>query len=156
MIPGFQRTAGHLVRCAHQLHDTIFTQETGGLDITAPQFSALRALWEFPDIDQTTLARIVAYDRATIGGLVERLADKGLIRRTIDKRDRRARTVRLTANGRALFERMHPMMDAVSERMLARLALDEREQLLALLEKMLEPEVELESQNEMLKGVAAS
>jgi DNA-binding MarR family transcriptional regulator len=139
VTPGFQRTPGHLIRRAHQYHNTVFAQETSGLDVTAPQFAALRALSEFPDIDQTTLSRIIAYDRATIGGLVERLEDKGLIRRTIDKRDRRARTLRLSAAGRAMYARMRPMLDRVNTRMLARLAPDERETFLTLLERVIVP-----------------
>jgi DNA-binding MarR family transcriptional regulator len=140
MTPGFQRTPGHLVRRAHQFHNTIFAQETSGLDITAPQFAALRALFEFPDIDQTTLSRIIAYDRATIGGLVERLEEKGLVKRAIDKRDRRSRTLRLSAAGRALLARMRPMLVRVSERMLARLTPDESTQFLGLLERMMSAE----------------
>jgi DNA-binding MarR family transcriptional regulator len=134
---GFQRTPGHLVRRAHQFHNTIFAEETQGRDVTAPQFAALRALNEYPDIDQTTLSRIISFDRATIGGLVDRLEAKGLVRRTVDKADRRSRTLRLTAQGRALLALLSPMLERVSERMLAPLAPSERKQLLDLLERVI-------------------
>ncbi len=137
MTPGFQRTPGHLVRRAHQLHNTIFAQETLGHDITAPQFAALRALSEFPDIDQTTLSRIIAFDRATIGGLVERMEAKGLVRRSTGRDDRRVRRLRLTAQGSALLEKLRPRLVRVSERMLEPLAPHERQQLLDLLERVL-------------------
>ena len=148
MTPGFQRTPGHLIRRAHQYHNTIFSQETSGIDVTAPQFAALRALSEFPDIDQTALSRIIAYDRATIGGLVERLEDKGLVRRAVDKNDRRSRTLRLTAAGRAMFARMRPMLDRVNVRMLARLAPDERATFLALIERLIAPVAEDEADDD--------
>jgi DNA-binding MarR family transcriptional regulator len=134
---GFQRTPGHLVRRAHQFHNTIFAEETQGRDVTAPQFAALRALHEYPDIDQTTLSRIISFDRATIGGLVDRLEAKGLVRRMVDKTDRRSRTLRLTAQGRALLALLRPMLERVSERMLAPLTVSEREQLLDLLERVI-------------------
>lgn len=137
MTPGFQRTPGHLIRRAHQFHNTVFAQETISLDVTSPQFAALRALHEFPDIDQTALSRIIVYDRATIGGLVERLEDKGLVRRAIDKRDRRSRTLRLTAAGRAMLTRMRPMLDRVSQRMLEKLTPAESTQFLDLLERVI-------------------
>jgi DNA-binding MarR family transcriptional regulator len=133
----FQRTPGHLVRRAHQFHNTIFAQETNGIDVTAPQFAALRALFEFPDIDQTTLSRIIAFDRATIGGLVERLEDKGFVRRAVDKRDRRSRTLRLTAAGRVMLARMRPMLTRVNERMLERLTPAEQTQFLGLLDRVM-------------------
>jgi DNA-binding MarR family transcriptional regulator len=142
MTPPFQRTPGHLVRRAHQFHNTIFAQETAELDVTAPQFAALRALEQFPDIDQTTLSRIIAFDRATIGGLVERLEDKGLVKRAVDKRDRRSRTLRLTPKGAGLIVRMRPMLDNVSQRMLARLTPAEREQFLDLLERVIGKDAE--------------
>jgi len=148
VTPGFQRTPGHLVRRAHQFHNTIFADETNGIDITAPQFAALRALHEFPDIDQTALSRVIAYDRATIGGLVERLEDKGLVKRAVDKRDRRSRTLRLTAAGRTLLARLRPMLERVSERMLARLTATERAQFLDLLERVIVPEADDETLEE--------
>jgi DNA-binding MarR family transcriptional regulator len=148
VTPGFQRTPGHLVRRAHQFHNTIFADETIGIDITAPQFAALRALYEFPDIDQTALSRVIAYDRATIGGLVERLEDKGLVKRAVDKRDRRSRTLHLTAAGRTLLERLRPMLERVSERMLSRLTAGERAQFLDFLERVIVPEADDETLEE--------
>ena len=137
MTAGFQRTPGHLVRRAHQLHNTIFAQETQGRDVTAPQFAALRALHEHPDIDQTTLSKIISFDRATIGGLVDRLESKALVRRMIDKHDRRSRTLRLTAQGRAVLALLRPELERVSERMLAPLSPGEQRQLLDLLERLI-------------------
>ncbi len=137
MTKGFQGTPGHLVRRAHQLHNTIFSQETLGYDITAPQFAALRALHEYPDIDQTTLSKIIAFDRATIGGLVDRLESKGLVRRTTDDRDRRIRSLRLTLQGRSLLRRLRPILERVSERMLERLSADEQAQFIGLLERII-------------------
>jgi DNA-binding MarR family transcriptional regulator len=137
VTPGFQRTPGHLVRRCHQLHNTIFAQETPGFDITAPQFAALRALYEFPGIDQTTLSKVIAFDRATIGGLVDRLEAKGLVLRTTAEHDRRVRTLQLTAFGETTLAQLRPILERVTERMLDRLAPLEREQLFDLLERML-------------------
>jgi DNA-binding MarR family transcriptional regulator len=136
MTSAFQRTPGHLVRRAHQRHGTIFAEETAGDDVTAPQFAALRALEAFPGIDQSALSRVIAFDRATIGGLVERLEAKGLVHRTTGVHDRRVRSLRLTAAGRGALRRLRPKAQRVSERMLAPLTAEERATFLALLERI--------------------
>lgn len=133
----FQRTPGHLIRRCHQLHNAIFAQETAGTEVTAPQFAALRALDRHPGIDQTTLSRIIAFDRATIGSMLDRMEAKGWVRRVGDPRDRRARVLRLTPEGRRVLERLRPKLERVSERMLERLAPHERDQLLDLLERII-------------------
>jgi DNA-binding MarR family transcriptional regulator len=144
MKPGFQRMPGILIRRALQYHNTIFSEETQGRDITAPQFGALRALFEFPGIDQATLAKFLALDRATVGGLVDRLELKGLVRRTLDPDDRRARVLHLTPRGRVLLSALRPKVARVSERMLASLTREERQFFLDILERMVDGETTLE------------
>lgn len=140
MIEDLYRTAGHLVRRAHQIHDTIFAEETAGYDITSPQFAALRAVAEFPEIEQTALSDTIAYDRSTIGGLVDRLEAKGMLRRTIGTRDRRTKRLSLTADGAALLLALGAKTPRVQERLLAPLSADERATFLALLERVVERE----------------
>ena len=52
-----------------------------GFDLTPVQFAALAVIAEHPRIDQATLAGLIAYDRVTIGGVVDRLSQKGYILR---------------------------------------------------------------------------
>ncbi len=72
----FQRQPGHLIRRCLQLHHTMFADGVAGHTITVPQWAAIRALHEFPGIEQAKLSELVAYDRSTIGGLVDRLEAK--------------------------------------------------------------------------------
>lgn len=127
---------GYLIRRALQHHNAIFTEETHDCDITAPQFGALRALNECPGIDQATLADLLSLDRATVGGLVDRLESKGLVQRTLDANDRRARRLHLTPRGRVLLKQLRPSLDRVTERMLEPLGPEERELFLDLLERI--------------------
>lgn len=127
---------GYLVRRALQHHNTIFAEETQGRDITAPQFGALRALFELPGIDQATLAEVISLDRATVGGLVDRLEAKGLVQRIVDPDDRRARRLYLTPRGRVLLKQLRPKLVRVTERMLEPLEPHERDLLLDLLERI--------------------
>ena len=74
---------GHLIRRLHQISTHVFTQRLrdAGHDFTPVQFSALDALYHNPGVDQAGLADAVAKDRATIGAVVERLEQKGLLER---------------------------------------------------------------------------
>ncbi|WP_292685703.1 MarR family transcriptional regulator [Novosphingobium sp.] len=70
---------GHLIRRLQQQSTQVFAarMREAGFDITPVQFAAMDALAARPGIDQATLAQLIAYDRATIGGVVDRLEGKG-------------------------------------------------------------------------------
>jgi len=128
---------GHLVRRLHQISTSIFADRMGaaGHDVTPVQYAALATLAEHPGIDQATLAGLIAYDRVTIGGVVDRLEAKGLVERAVNDRDRRSRVVKLTGAGEALATELAPIVAGLQEDMLAGLLPEERTQLLKLLEK---------------------
>lgn len=93
--------AGHLIRRLHQQSTTVFVQRTqaAGYDLTPVQFAALDAIHNHPATDQAFVAELIGYDRATIGGVIDRLEKKGWIRRVVSERDRRARELSITAVG---------------------------------------------------------
>ncbi len=130
---------GHLIRRLHQRSTRVFSERmrATGQDLTPVQFAALTALRAHPSIDQSRLAHLIAYDRATIGGVVERLERRGLIRRTKDARDRRTRILCLTAEGAACQEAARPIVLALQNEILANLGDSERAMILKLLEKSL-------------------
>jgi DNA-binding MarR family transcriptional regulator len=136
MIEDVYRSAGHLVRRAHQLHNVLFGELTGGFDVTSPQFAALQAIAEFPGLEQTALSDIIAYDRSTIGGLIDRLEAKGLVARTVGTHDRRTKRLELTADGEALMLAVQPHASQVHERLLEALSPAERELFVALLARV--------------------
>ena len=72
---------GHLARRFQQIAVAVFLAEVGeaGFDLTPVQYAALSAIRTKPGIDQVTLAGLIAYDRTTITGVVDRLAQKGLL-----------------------------------------------------------------------------
>jgi DNA-binding MarR family transcriptional regulator len=71
------------------------------LGITDAQFNALMILWDYRDkgLRQHELAALLVVNRASLGGVVDRLEDKGWVRRESDPADRRALFVRLTERG---------------------------------------------------------
>lgn len=131
---------GHLIRRLQQAAVSIFLAEVGeaGQDLTPVQFGALVVTKQYPGLDQATLAGLIAYDRTTIGGVVDRLVQKGLILRVVSDQDRRARELRLSEAGERLLDQAMPHVERVQQIILSGLDSVEREQFLALLQKVTE------------------
>lgn len=131
------KMAGHLIRRLNQISVSVFTEKVnaGGYDLTPVQFAALNSLKENPGIDQASLAGLIAYDRVTIGGVVDRLEQKGLLRREISLKDRRARELHLTEAGAAIIQSITPIVIKLQNDILQGLNVNEQKQLIALLEK---------------------
>ena len=64
-------------------------------------YVALTHLAKAPAPTQMALAEQMRYDKTRLIGILDELAEEGLIERAPDPDDRRARIVRLTATGRA-------------------------------------------------------
>ncbi|MBO3762001.1 MarR family transcriptional regulator [Ciceribacter sp. L1K22] len=128
---------GHLVRRLHQAAVSLFMDETGkrGFDLTPVQYAALAAIQTRPGLDQATLASHIAYDRVTIGGVVDRLVQKDLVRREISSTDRRARELYMTDKGLKTLEEIRPLVRQMQETLLEGLDADEKERFVALLRK---------------------
>ncbi len=140
---------GHLLRRMHQASQAIFDGEMArrGHDITPVQYAALSVISERPGLDQATLATAIAFDRATTGGVIDRLESKGLVRREVDRADRRARRLYIEKAGEELFRTVTPFVRDVQDRMLQGLDPAERKSLLALLEKALDAVGEISRQS---------
>jgi MarR family transcriptional regulator, temperature-dependent positive regulator of motility len=136
----FLEMPGHLIRRLHQISASIFAERVAeaGFDITPVQFAALCVLEDSPGVDQVTLAGMIAYDRVTIGGVVDRLEQKGLLTRTVSARDRRARELHITEAGVAVQRAILPIVRAAQEVMLSGLGEDERAAFLAMLRTLTE------------------
>lgn len=128
---------GHLARRFQQIAVAVFVAEVGeaGYDLTPVQYAALSAIGASPGIDQVTLAGLIAYDRTTITGVVDRLVQKGLLERHPSSRDRRAHELRITTEGRRTLRGITPAVEAAQRTMLRGLDDKESEQLLRLLRK---------------------
>ncbi|MFT3957215.1 MAG: MarR family transcriptional regulator [Piscinibacter sp.] len=131
--------AGHLIRRLHQQSTQVFQAQTqaAGFDLTSVQFAALDAVAGQPGIDQASLAATIGFDRATIGGVIDRLEQKGLLQREVSVLDRRARSLQLTPAGERLLAAVRPVVEGLQADILAPLTRKEREAFLALALKAL-------------------
>ncbi|WP_434288363.1 MarR family winged helix-turn-helix transcriptional regulator [Celeribacter sp. SCSIO 80788] len=132
--------AGHLIRRLNQISMSVFTErmKAHGQTMTSVQFAALNAIRAHPGIEQARLAELIAYDRATIGGVLDRLESKGLILRSVCEKDRRARLVSLTETGQALLDDLIPVVRQFQDEILSGLTPEERGDFLRLAAKAAE------------------
>ena len=128
---------GHLIRRFHQISVGIFHNEVGsvGCDLTPIQYAALNKLSHNAGVDQVTLAGLIACDRTTIAGVVDRLCQKGLLSREVNVRDRRARQLLVTDAGMALLDMINGAVENAQVSMLRGLTALEATEFLRLLRK---------------------
>lgn len=88
-----------------------------------------------PGVTQSRLAQAVSLERSTMVGVLHALEGRALIERRRGA-DRRTNGLWLTPQGRALVARLKRRIHVHERRVAARLSTTEREQLLALLEKL--------------------
>ncbi len=139
-MTAFHTMPGYLIRRLNQISTSIFQEQMAalGYDLTPVQFAALVSLRDNPDIDQATLAGLIAYDRVTIGGVVDRLEAKGLVLRTVNSRDRRSRQVSLTMAGQDSLAAIIPQVERLQADILAGLTPAERDAFIVLATKAAE------------------
>ena len=98
-----------------------FLRESGRLfrpyGLTGAQYNVLNILAVRPDgISQRELGDLLVVDRSNVTGLLDRMEKAGWVRRADDPRDRRVYRIGLTAAGRLLREKVHPMyLDVVHQ-----------------------------------------
>ena len=96
------------------------------------QYAALEAIYENPGSDQKFVAELIGYDRATIGGVIERLEKKGWVRRVVSQEDRRARELSLTAKGNSIRSSLQPIVQELQKEILLPLGEADQELMISL------------------------
>jgi DNA-binding MarR family transcriptional regulator len=127
---------GHLIRRAQQISTALFAEECAGFDLTSVQFAALVAVRANPDLDATRLSHLIAFDRSTLGGVLERLEAKGWLRRTPSPADKRVKLLRLTLDGERHLRAVEPAVRRVQQRLLEPLSIQDRAAMLHLLGRL--------------------
>ena len=124
---------GHLIRRAQQISTALFAEECAEFDLTSVQYAALLAIRTNPGVDATRLSALIAFDRSTLGDVLERLEAKGWLMRTPSPSDRRVKLLQLTLEGERLLRQVEPAVQRVQQRLLEPLALPDRATMIRLL-----------------------
>jgi MarR family transcriptional regulator, lower aerobic nicotinate degradation pathway regulator len=102
------------------------------------QYAALVAIHTHPGIDATRLSAVIAFDRSTLGSVIERLETKHLIERAPSPVDKRVKLLSITKSGAALLRDIVPSVDRAQSRMLQPLKVADRKTLMALLSQLVD------------------
>jgi MarR family transcriptional regulator, lower aerobic nicotinate degradation pathway regulator len=129
---------GYLFRRMQQIAVAIFVEECRAWDLTPVQYAALVAIRTHPGIDATRLSAVIAFDRSTLGSVIERLEAKRYVERKPSREDRRIKLLHLTKAGAALLREIMPAVDRAQARMLQPLKPAERKTLMALLTQLVD------------------
>jgi MarR family transcriptional regulator, lower aerobic nicotinate degradation pathway regulator len=129
---------GYLFRRMQQIAVSIFIEECRAFDLTPVQYAALVAIHTHPGIDATRLSAVIAFDRSTLGNVIERLQTKALIERKPSRGDKRIKLLYLTRAGAALLRDIMSAVDRAQARMLQPLKAADRKTLVALLTQLVD------------------
>jgi len=129
---------GYLIRRLHQIHVAIFIEECASFGITPVQYAVMTALLNRPGSDQISIAREAGIDRTNVSDVLDRLEQRGLVRRKMSRADRRQRTAALTAKGTRVAREMEDASLRAQAVLMAPLGPAKRATLMKLMTELVE------------------
>lgn len=117
---------GYWLRSVSNHVSYAFSQKLAAREVTVAEWVLLRELYEHERMAPSRLAAGLHMTRGAISKLVDRLAAKALVRRSLVKGDRRYQDVALTAAGRVLVPKLAALADTNDDEFFGHLKSDER------------------------------
>jgi DNA-binding MarR family transcriptional regulator len=112
-------------------------RELSAFDISAPQLFVLSSVAHGEAESAARLCKTISYDPGAMTRMIDRLQQKGLVRRVPHPEDRRAMNLELTVAGKALFPQLVAVKDRVQAQFLRGFSEDDAKLLESLLYRML-------------------
>jgi DNA-binding MarR family transcriptional regulator len=106
----------------YQAFEVYSSAHVRSLGLTPAQFDIVATLGNTPGLLTKELGEKTLITKGTLTGVVDRLADKKLVRRIASPSDGRSQIVQLTPQGEKLFARIFPAHLAHMERAFAQLS----------------------------------
>ena len=122
-----------LLAKAHQKAQAAFKQKLAPFGITPVQHLILAALSQEDFLSPAEISEQIAMDGATLSGVLDRMAEAGLIGKEENPEDRRSIHVSLTPRAKAMAEDLAEQRKVINEELTAKLSVEER----LLLKRML-------------------
>jgi DNA-binding MarR family transcriptional regulator len=129
---------GFLIHDVSRLRRTAFDQRMKPLGITRSQWWVLTGVSRHGDsgITQTELAQVLDLGKVALGGLIDRLEERGFVKRTADLEDRRVNRIYLTHKGQGVLEKMAHVGMEMNTKIMKGIALKQQHLLAELLRIM--------------------
>lgn len=131
----FLPTLRELVR-TYQAFSAYSAKHVRQLGLTPSQFDVLSTLGNTPGMSMHKLGEKTLITKGTLTGIIDRLEEKGLVRREVPEGNRRSFTVVLTSEGERRFEAVFPEHTAYLKQCFAQLEPRELEQMCLSLKKL--------------------
>ena len=106
------------------------------LGVTRPQWQVLSILQANAAINQGALADLLEVEPITVGRMIDRMQESGLVERRADPADRRAWHLFITDKGERLYADLLPSAQETVDQALAGLDRSQRDSLLVMLNQM--------------------
>jgi MarR family transcriptional regulator, transcriptional regulator for hemolysin len=127
---------GFLIHDVSRMRRNAFDQIMRPIGVTRAQWWVLAHLSRHDGMMQTQLADVLDVGKASLGTLIERLEQAGLVERTSDPTDKRAKRVFLSRAAQQLVRRMTNEEDRFNQQILGKLSSTERDDLIRLLDSV--------------------
>lgn len=131
-----QQSIDRFISVLYRLGQSEIGKELESFGIGRGQHSFLAALYQRDGIPQGDLVRILQMDKGAVAHALAKLEDAKYVERRRDEVDKRVVRVYLTQKARSFERRLAAVLAAWTATLTEGLTADEREQLLALLERM--------------------
>ena len=120
----------------YQSFDRYSSEHMKFLGVTMTQFDIIATLGNQPPMSCKLLGEKTLVTKGTMTGVLERLEEKGLIRRELNAEDARSQLISLTKKGQQLFEKIFPEHMNHLQKAFGKLSKKELEELAVSLEKL--------------------
>ena len=130
---------GFLVRLLDTRMNVLYEQLTAQNDITPRQFGVLLTLHQQGTLTLTELAQHIRVDRSTLGEMINRMAERGLVRKESNDADRRSATVTLAKPGELALLQLVPGVAQLQEDLLAPMPAEDRAHFMRWMKLVAEP-----------------
>ncbi len=126
---------GFLLRRMYQIAAAVFENACADLSLTTAQYGVLIIVHSEPGIDQTRLARALAFDKVTVMRVLRGLEERGLVQRVASGRQK---TLALTEAGQQLLAQARERAERASKRLMSPLDSADQAQLVRLLKTLVD------------------
>lgn len=124
---------GFLISDISRLMRRRFDERARRIGTTRAQWRTLKLLERYQGSNQGALAELLEIEPITMGRMIDRLEEAGLVERRRDPTDRRVWRIHLTAASKPVLHQLHEIADEVFDDVLAGLSAADRTRLHQLL-----------------------
>lgn len=125
-MPQYEDCLVYLLAKAYQKAHAAFKQKLAPYGITPVQHLILAVLFEEDFLSPAEISERILMDGATLSGVLDRMAEAGLIRKEENPQDRRSLRISLTPKAKKMQADLAAQRKAINEELMAKFSLEEK------------------------------